>query len=163
MCEFHFKTEDIRITLGVGKKKLVADAVPSIFKIETNKARRRPPPKERHIPSSSSSKSEEVISESEESVVVSADQFDGEISQEVTELDILKRELKELREKIQEFEQRNDFLSEENEQLFSYKYRYENLHKHNELFRTATGLEVENFDILFEFLDPEENCINMKF
>ncbi|XP_057292554.1 uncharacterized protein LOC130621265 [Hydractinia symbiolongicarpus] len=74
VCEFHFKTEDIRITLGVG----------------THKVRRRPPPKDRHIPSSSSSKSEEVISESEESVVVSADQFDGEISQEVTELDILK-------------------------------------------------------------------------
>ena len=53
VCEFHFKPEEIRITLGHGKKKLHKDAVPSIYSFkheEPAKRLRRSPRKRLLLP-----------------------------------------------------------------------------------------------------------------
>ena len=48
MCEFHFKNEDLTITLGRGKRKVKAGRIPSIFREQPVKQKAtRPPPKNR--------------------------------------------------------------------------------------------------------------------
>ena len=44
--------------------------------------------------------------------------------------------------------------------LFSYD---DNFITDGKLFRAKTGLEVEKFKILYEYLDPGENCENIKY
>ena len=40
---------------------------------------------------------------------------------------------------------------------------YDNYITDEKLFRATTGIEVENFKILYEYLDPGENCENIKY
>ena len=42
-------------------------------------------------------------------------------------------------------------------------FTYENLSKDEEKFRSATGIEVEKFNILYNYLEPGEFCENIKF
>ena len=161
VCEFHFKPEDLRLTWGSGKKKVIDGRLPSIFKSEEKRTKHmRPPPRERQPLISSSEESEEILSE-EESIIEYAD---VEPNVEVlSETDILRTEIQELKQKIQELEQHNISLAEENKCLKSHTYSYKNVHKNAELFRSATGLEEDSFDILYDFLNPGEDCCNIKF
>ena len=50
------------------------------------------------------------------------------------------------------------YLQEEIEKLQSkYVYSYNNMSKDANLFKKSTGLEVEQFDILFTYLNPGTN------
>ena len=42
-------------------------------------------------------------------------------------------------------------------------YSFENISKDSSLFKKATGLEVDCFRELFSFLNPGDNCENIKF
>ena len=54
-------------------------------------------------------------------------------------------------------------LQEQNLYLNSRLFTYKNYAKDPDLFRSATTLDKERFDILFEYLDPGENCENIKY
>ena len=40
---------------------------------------------------------------------------------------------------------------------------YDNFIIDEKLFRVTTGLEVEKFKVLYEYLDPRENCQNIEY
>ena len=44
ICEFHFKTSEIKVSSGYGKKTLISGAVPTVFKFKTiiSKPRKEP-------------------------------------------------------------------------------------------------------------------------
>ena len=76
-----------------------------------------------------------------------------------------------LKEKVKLLEEEKNKLEEEfkcsnvyagslKNRLFSYDDSFITDEK---LFRATTGLEVEKFKILYEYLDPGENCKNIKY
>ena len=211
VCEFHFKLEDVRVTLGMGRKKIIQGRLPSVFpsKKPTVKRKRKSPLK-RSLPKQSimeseteesimeseteesimeseteesiveseteesimESETEESIVESDESLIVAS--LPGPISSPVdneneTEFDKLRAQHSELKERVQQLEElntflheKNTFLQEENTQLQDSIYSYENLSKNKDKFRIATGLEPDNFKALYKYLNPGENCCNIK-
>ena len=40
---------------------------------------------------------------------------------------------------------------------------YENISQNKEMFKSTTGLEADNFQAVFEFLDTVPHCENIKF
>ena len=72
----------------------------------------------------------------------------------------LKKKLKYRKKKKLEEESKcsNVYAGSLKSRLFS----YDNFITNENLFREATGLEVEEFKILYENLDPGENCENIK-
>ena len=42
-------------------------------------------------------------------------------------------------------------------------FSYDNFITNEKLFRATTGLEVEKFKISYEYLNPGENCENIKY
>ena len=60
VCEFHFKTSEIKVSSGYGKKSLVPGAVPTIFKFKPKISKARKAQLDRsNMPSSSSPVSNE--------------------------------------------------------------------------------------------------------
>ena len=54
VCEFHFKTSEIKVSSGYGKKSLVPGTVPTIFKFKPKISKARKAPLDRsNMPSSS--------------------------------------------------------------------------------------------------------------
>ena len=74
----------------------------------------------------------------------------------------LKKENERLQNLLSESIVRVRLLEEENSNLQNLVYNYQNLSKNGQLFKKATGLEKESFDILFEFLDPGQNSCKLK-
>ena len=103
ICEFHFKTEDIRITMGVGRKKVIPGRIPSIFESRIPPKKSRKSPKKRPFPNHSPS--EEDLVEESESTEFHVDQFpvaheSTTETLQLTETDILRIENMELKQKI---------------------------------------------------------------
>ena len=78
---------------------------------------------------------------------------------------LLKEEVDILKEKINFLEVDNNALKAENDTQMKNErlYNYENTSRNKEHFKKATGLDHESFLNLFEFVDPGEDCKNMKF
>ena len=75
---------------------------------------------------------------------------------------LLKEKVKVLEEEKkleEELECRNVYAGSLKSRWFS----YDNFITDKKLFRATTRLEVEKFKILSEYLDPGENCENIKF
>ena len=75
-----------------------------------------------------------------------------------------------LKEKVKILEEEENKLEEELKcsnvyagSLKSRLFSYDNLITDEKVFRAITGLEVEKCKILFEYLDPGENCENIKY
>ena len=68
-----------------------------------------------------------------------------------------------LRCKIEHLELENKKLKEENIKLKSHIYNFDNVSKSGDEFRAATGLTVESFNNLLEFLNPGKDSCNIKF
>ena len=75
-----------------------------------------------------------------------------------------------LKEKVKVLEEEKNRLEEELKcsnvyagSLKSRLFTYDNFITDEKLFRATTGLEVEKFKILYEYLDPGENCENIKY
>ena len=74
-----------------------------------------------------------------------------------------------VKEKIKVLEEEKNKLEEElkcskvyPDSLKNRLFSYDNFITDEKLFRATTGLEVEKFKILYEYLDPGENCENIK-
>ena len=57
----------------------------------------------------------------------------------------------------------NKKLKEENTKLKSHNYNFDNVSESRDEFRAATGLTVESFNNLLEFLNPSKDSCNIKF
>ena len=57
----------------------------------------------------------------------------------------------------------NKKLKEENIKLKSHNYNFVNVSESRDEFRAATGLTVESFNNLLEFLNPGKDSCNIKF
>ena len=75
-----------------------------------------------------------------------------------------------LKEKVKVLEEEKNKLEEKLKcsnvyagSLKSRLFSYDNLITDEKVFRAITGLEVEKCKILFEYLDPGENCENIKY
>ena len=75
-----------------------------------------------------------------------------------------------LKEKVKVLEEEQNRLEEELKcsnvyagSLKSRLFTYDNFITDEKLFRATTGLEVEKFKILCEYLDPGENCEIIKY
>ena len=42
-------------------------------------------------------------------------------------------------------------------------FSYENISQNKEMFKSTTGLEADDFQVVFEFLDTGPHCENIKF
>ena len=78
---------------------------------------------------------------------------------------LLEKEVDNLKEKINFLEAENNALKAENDTEMKNErlYNYENISRNKEHFKKATGLDHESFLNLFEFVDPGEDCKNIKF
>ena len=68
-----------------------------------------------------------------------------------------------MRCKIEHLESENKKLKEENIKLKSHIYNFDNASESGAEFRAATGLTVESFNNLLEFLNPGKDSCNIKF
>ena len=109
MCEFHFKNEDLTITLGRGKRKVKAERIPSIFREQPVKQKAtRPPPKNR---TSSFGESE---TESDQVLLSSSPSLEKEPSESYVEEP---SETERLIEEIQQLRTKNECLQKQNNML----------------------------------------------
>ena len=163
VCEFHFKTDEIRITLGIGRKKLKPGVVPSIFEFKkTLEGKKRKSPKERVLPNASVEDSSELSELSEEETFECVNP-NNVLPLELGELEILHEENSRLRENIYQLEVDVCSLQEENEELKSkHIYTFKNISRNEKHFTSATGLDPDSFKQLLEYLDPGEDCKNFK-
>ena len=65
--------------------------------------------------------------------------------------------------KIEHLELENKKLKEENIKLKSHIYNFDNVSESGDKLRTATGLTVESFNNLTEFLNQRKDSCNIKF
>ena len=162
VCEFHFKDEDLTTILGRGKRKVKAGRVPSIFREQPVKQKAtRPPPKNR--PASfgeSETESDQVLSSSSPS---SEKEPSESYVEEASETERLIEEIKQLRTKNECLQKKNNMLLEENKLLKLQRFSFENLCENKEQFRSATGLNPDCFMSLFNYLNPGDDCSNIKF
>ena len=165
ICEFHFNANEISISLGIGRKTLKKDVLPTKFdllKKDTSKRLApRKPPKERLPPfietDEISTTEDESFSESESEEIIMSDDYDG-FDQQAEEVDtgtLLKLEIEQLKEKVL-------VLEKENNELKSRSYCYENVKASKTDFKSETGFDNETFLKLLEFLEPGEDCCNLK-
>jgi len=80
----------------------------------------------------------------------------------LSEIDILRQEINELKNDNIYLRNKVENLESKVKELQNNIYNYENISKDELLFKSETGLDTENFEILFNFLNPGENCINVK-
>ena len=77
-----------------------------------------------------------------------------------------REETNELRTQIDILQQENVLLKQEIENLKSKlqncSYTYNSISEDEKLFRSETGLSTDSFETLFQFLNPGEDCVNMK-
>ena len=162
VCEFHFKEKDLTTTLGGGKKKVNAGRVPLIFREQSAKQKAtRPLPKNRPISFvESETESDQVLSSSSPS---SEKEPSESYVEEASETERSIEEIKQLLTKNECLQKKNDMLLEENKLLKLQRFSFENLCKNKKQFRSAAGLNPDCFMCLFNYLNPGDDCSNIKF
>ena len=158
VCEHHFKADEIRVSLGIGRKTLKPGAIPSIFNFKNpSKIKPRKSPKKRCLPVPNESTSNDSYLEEELETNNSNDLspvMHSETNSNRTKL--LEKEVDNLKEKLNFLETENNALKAENDMQMKNErlYNYENISRNKEHFKKAT--EHESFLNLFEFVDPGE-------
>lgn len=145
ICEFHFKDDDIKVSMGIGRKTLVKNAVP-IFKQSSEATPKRKPPVRRSPRKINNDTPGNTSDEQDETMI-------SEIEQIRMDMDNLKLKNDSLQKDIQTLQK----------QLQDRTYCYMTIKNDEKFFKSQTGLEPHTFEILIEFLDPGENCQNIKF
>ena len=143
ICEFHFRPENINVSIGIGRKTLKRNAVPT-FKNPNVETPLRRSPRKRTI-------TENILPRrNPENLMKIVNNFlRKEISDLHQENSSLRKEIDSLKTKIQE--------------LSKNTYNYKNVSQNEKFFKSETGIDTENFEILFTYLNPGENCANVKF
>ena len=167
VCEFHFKAEEIRVSLGIGRKTLVKDAVPSIFSFKNTdiKPRRKSPRKRAFYNPELENTTESMptcttITEDLEPSNTDEPSFTIESSipyecEKCSEYQLL---IETLRVENNAKQNEIETLKNENVALKRRIFSYENISENEQQFKSFTGLNKSNFDILWDFVDPGENC-----
>ena len=164
VCEFHFKAEDIKVSHGIGRKTILPGKLPSIFtEVSSQSESKRKSPRKRPPPIIDSS-SESIIESDEENENEGQDLFNpGEPFRIETKIERVKRENEEMKKQMRILQNKNESIEEEITKLQNRTYNYKNIGQNEEHFRKTTGLSVEKFNVLLEFLEPGEGCSNIKF
>ena len=165
VCEFHFKAEEIRVSLGIGRKTLVKGAVPSIFRFKSNKVKSyRKSPCKRNITEPHLEESTCQADHTPDNVIQERDTdepcflIDSSTPYECKQCSKYKVSLETLEEKNKVYQDEMETLKNENLVLKQRIFVYENISQKQQLFKSFTGLEKINFDILWDFVNPGENC-----
>lgn len=177
ICEFHFEIDRVKLGYGAGRKTLLKDSVPTIFKFkETNTNKKRKSPKKRALPTVVETESESVYESSSSDFTENTDEQSSFFVPDVpNEFECLKTENAMLKEKLSEtvknFTEELNVCKEKFESLKidfeifqkHHKYSYDTISCDGNLFQKATGLTVKSFISLYTFLDPGDKCSNVKF
>lgn len=165
VCEFHFKPEEIKVSLGRGIKTLkTGNEIPSVFSFKEDKQtlKRKSPKKRLVLPPNTDNESDidmdimpPFLDINQEDTCENCESYKFQITVLEKKLETSEQKAKELLEQNNNLEQKNNYLSN---RLFTCN----NYLKNGELFKSATGIEKEKFMILYEYLDPGENCENVK-
>ena len=83
--------------------------------------------------------------------------------EEAFETERLIEEIKQLRTKNQCLQKKNNMLLEENNQLELQRFSFENFCENKEQCRSTTGINPDCFMRLFSYLNPGDDCSNIKF
>ena len=148
ICEFHFKKNDVKISIGIGRKTLKLGTVPVFKKVEVKPPLRRSPRKRT------------IFNEIE--TKIAGNSVEAKEPEQLSELDVLRNEVKDLRAENLSLKNEARLLRNEIQELKKYTYNYQNLSQNEKLFKPETGLDTESFEMLFDFLNPGENCENFK-
>ena len=162
VCEFHFKAEDIRVTAGIGRKKYRDGKIPTIFPSkpkESKPKRKAPTPRPAPVVESSESVYE---TDSDEDQFMEIDNDEPAPVPELSENEQLRLEIQQLRLQLQTLQMKYDKAEEEKEYFKSRMYNFENISKNEKSFRKATGLHVDKFDAILEFINPGKDSCNIK-
>ena len=65
--------------------------------------------------------------------------------------------------KINNLHEKITKLKNDTEIAKSEMFSYENISQNKEMFKSTTGLEADDFQVVFEFLDIDLHCENIKF
>ena len=173
VCEFHFKPEEIKVSLGRGIKTLkTGHEIPSVFIFnEERQVKKRKSPTNRVAVSSPSMKETDddidMDFDQEEPLVFEdllADDDSCEICNEYSfQIKIVQQKLQISEQKVKNLEEHILDLKKQNNSLSDRLFTSENYMKNDKLFESATGIGKEKFIILYEYLDPGENCENIKY
>ena len=117
VCEHHFKADEIRVSLGIGRKTLKPGAIPSIFNFKNpSKIKPRKSPKKRCLPATNESTSNDSYLEEELETNNSNDLLlvmHSETNPDRTKL--LEKEIDYLKEKMNFLEAEKNVLKAEND------------------------------------------------
>ena len=140
--EHHFKANEIRVSLGIGRKSLKPGAIASIFNFKNpSKIKPRKSPKKRCLPAPNESTSNDSYAEEELETNKSNDLLPvmhSKTNPDRTKL--LEKEVDNLKEKINFLEAENNALKAENDtQMINERlYNYENISRNKDHFKKAT-------------------------
>jgi len=178
VCEFHFKHDEIKVSLGKGIKKLKRPGtVPSVFEVrKTEPSKKRKPPAQRNIcfentdsfqiPSSSTQ-----VEENASFSIDSDEQNQNNLCVKCIELEKVIEELRLELEQNEIIKNESNILKTDNKTLKNNLsilistriYSYENISNNDKLFKSATGLQPDDFSALYKFLNPGKECENIKY
>ena len=65
--------------------------------------------------------------------------------------------------KINNLHEKITKLKNDTEIAKSEMFSYENISQNKKMFKSTTGLEADDFQVVFEFLDTNLHCENIKF
>ena len=175
VCEFHFEISDIQVSAGRHIKTLKNNVIPSvfIFKKKSTPVKKRSSPRKRRLIQDLVPRKHQKVTDDEDNFHVPPIVHDHNQQSSSTccencnkfssENILLKEKIKALEEEKQKLEE--DLKSKELvvNSLKNRLFMYSNFVSDEKRFRTTTGLEVEKFNILYEYLDPGQDCENIKY
>jgi len=117
------------------------------------------------LPIVESSSESVILSETKESGLSEIFQQDNQDFEmvEQSELELLRKENEDLKQKLLSLESINTDLRQRNTDSESKYFRYKNVSKNSELFRKTTGISEEKFEELLEYITPGEDSCNISY
>ena len=126
VCEFHFKPEEIKVSMGIGRKSILPGAIPSIFKFRGSAS-----PKKRKLPTkrvASTPIEESSASEYEEEVdYLENDEIENDNIDCCEPCQYKNAEIERLRKRVNELEVENAYLKDEVDTLKPKIFDYKNI------------------------------------
>ena len=167
VCEFHFEISCIKF-YEKGKKTLKPGSIPTLFDFrpQTVTRKRKSPTKRIALTNKPSHHS------SSESVLESPT---TDSRTQCQDCEILQKEVEKLKNENSRLQKENDELKNElqtySSNIASYEtknrsledniYNYNNISRNKDVFRKATGIELDAFEQLYDFLEPGDDCENI--
>ena len=169
--EFHFPINNLKIGYGMGKKTLVPGSLPSIFKFKESTAKRgRKSPTKRDFIGAQFEEHGDELGEGQSDFNIVSPETDISHEDGCVSCTSYKEEIQRLRSENERLQKENDDIKSElssaKEELTRCEaklYNFEKLSREPAMFKSATGLEVDSFIYLYNFLNPGENSANLKY